>query len=135
MGTRSTVKFYRGGKCLLALYNQYDGYYEGVGQELVDFFGNKENYGNGFEDTALLYVCHKKQGKAYNTYLTSERNIEEYNYIIEDSETGLTFSIFKESFLEDKNGDAHFVYEYPIRWASFEDFKKFIEDNSIKEVV
>ena len=125
MGTRSTVKFYRRGKCLLALYNQYDGYYEGVGQELVEFFENKENMGNGFEDTALLYVCYKKQGKPYHTYLTTENDFEEFNYVITETDEGLEFTIYKELYLEEG-----VAYQRVLQWADFEEFKKFIKEHS-----
>ena len=126
MGTRSTVKFYnRNGRCILSLYNQYDGYYEGVGQELVDFFDNKDNYGNGFEDTALLYVCYKKQGKPYHTYLTNENDKQEYNYsIFEDDKGELTFEIEEERWVEKWDT---FVMVPTLRFASFEHFKTFIE--------
>lgn len=132
MGTHSTVKFFnRNGRCILSLYNQYDGYYEGVGQELVDFFNNKDNYGNGFEDTALLYVCYKKQGKAYNTYLTNEHDKQEYNYsIFEDDKGELTFEIEEERWVEKW---ATFVLVHTLRYADFDKFKTFIEKGGNKE--
>lgn len=128
MGTRSTVKFYnRNGRCILSLYNQYDGYYEGIGQELVDFFGNKDNYGNGFEDTALLYVCYKKQGEPYNTYLTNESDKQEYNYSIFDNESGkLTFEIEEEIWLQKQKT---FALIKTLQFANFEKFKNFIENH------
>jgi hypothetical protein len=43
MGTRSTVKFYRNKHnekeivCVASIYQQYDGYLEGVGKELIEW--------------------------------------------------------------------------------------------------
>ena len=37
MGTRSTTRIYANGKMLIALYCQFDGYPEGVGQQLANF--------------------------------------------------------------------------------------------------
>lgn len=126
MGTRSTVKFYSiTGRCILSLYNQYDGYYEGIGQELVEFFGNKDNYGNGFCDTTLLYVCYKKQGKPYNTYLTTENDKEEFNYsIFENENHKLTFEIEEEIWVEKYNT---FALIKTLQFADYEQFKEFIE--------
>ena len=129
MGTHSTVKFYdKNNGTSLFLYNQYDGYHEGVGKELFDFFAIPENRGNGFNDTVLLYVCWKKQGTAYNTYLTHEDDTEEFNYIIEsDENNNLLFSVYELVYNEETDESK---YEYVLQKATLEEFGKFISQNS-----
>lgn len=41
MGTRSTVSFFENKKHLVSIYQQYDGYLSGVGEELKDFLNEK----------------------------------------------------------------------------------------------
>lgn len=123
MGTRSTVKFYSEGRCVLSLYNQYDGYYSGVGKELVDFFEDKNNMGNGIQDTALLYVCYKKEGKPYHTYATTENDIQEYNYSIYEYKGKLIFEISRERWSEEFND---IVVVKTLRLGTFEEFKEEI---------
>lgn len=124
MGTRSTVKFIdRYGKNLLSLYNQYDGYYEGIGEELLEFFKNKENYGNGFSDTALLYVCYKKQGKPYHTYLTTQVDLQEYNYEIQDTEDGLRFTIIRDYYFDDNK----YGTKTELSYGTLKDFEEEIK--------
>ena len=126
MGTRSTVKFIdRNGRYLLSIYNQFDGYYEGIGQELVEFFSNPENYGNGFEDTALLYICKKKQGKPYHTYLTTQTDEQEYNYEIYDTEDGLKFTIKKDYYFS----DGKYGTKTELSYATLEEFTREISLN------
>lgn len=78
---------------LLALYKQYDGYPDGWGKELKDFF-HKGVFVNGFSraegklqfngvgDFALLLVKEFKEGTG-GLYATTEKNEQEYNYIVE----------------------------------------------------
>lgn len=101
MGTRSTIHIRdRYGRHLVSIYTQYDGYYEGVGKEIYEFFKDKKNYGNGFEDTALLFVANYKGNKSYNKYLTRESDRQEYNYFIQEGKEGILFSISKEVYVE-----------------------------------
>lgn len=93
MGTRSTTKIYEDGRLLLALYKQYDGYPEGWGQQIKDFF-HKGVFVNGFNgakgdlefngvgDFVLLLIKEFKEGTG-DLYATTEKNEQEYNYIIE----------------------------------------------------
>lgn len=93
MGTRSTTRIYEDGRLLLALYKQYDGYPDGWGKELKDFFHkgvfvngirrteDKLQF-NGVGDFALLLVKEFKEGTG-GLYATTEENEQEYNYIIE----------------------------------------------------
>ena len=131
MGTHSTVKFYnRRGHCILAIYNQYDGYITGVGKELVEFLEDENWKGNGFDDTALLYVCFKKQGKPYHTYATVERDVQEFNYEIHDTEDGLVFNITEEKWLNDTQ---EIAYVNTLRWGNLQAFKDYIKETEIKE--
>lgn len=104
MGTHSTIHIYNmRGKNLVNIYTQYDGDYQSVGKMIYEWWKNKENYGNGFEDTAFLFIANYKGNSAYNKYLTTENDEEEYNYYIyEDKEEGVIFKIKKEVWLEDK---------------------------------
>ena len=131
MGTRSTVKFYnRNNRCLLSLYNQYDGYYSGVGTELLEFLESDKSNANGFEDMVLLYVCFKKKGNPYNTYATIETDNQEFNYEIFDTEEGLKFNIIEERY--SKEFDT-LIYVKTLFWGGLDEFKTFIEAEAQKE--
>ena len=97
MGTRSTVKFYElenGKKSLLAaIYQQYDGYIEGVGYELAEFLMQKKlvngipsrtdlllNFANGPGCLAAQYIAQHKAQIIGNLYMTTEDDMQEYNY-------------------------------------------------------
>lgn len=97
MGTRSTVKFYeleKGKKTLLAsIYQQYDGYIEGVGHDLAKFLlsrklingipcgidGRDSYYANGPGCLAAQYIAQNKT-EIGNLYMTTEDDMQEYNY-------------------------------------------------------
>lgn len=91
MGTRSTVKFYEENQNLMSLYQQYDGYVSGVGNQLVNLFEkytivnglgrDTENIANGFNDLVLMYILDNKEG-AGNIYATTETDEQEYNYSV-----------------------------------------------------
>lgn len=134
MGTHSTVKFYRNGKNILSIYNQYDGYVAGEGKEILDFLENKELRGNGFDDDALLYVCYKKEGKPYHTYATTENDIQEYNYRIDYdfNEKEMYFTITHETWNEEYEGGCLVTL---LRNASFEEFKEFVKTEVLREMV
>lgn len=121
MGTRSTIHIYsKYGKNLVNIYTQYDGYYQGVGKEIYEFWNNKENYGNGFRDTALLFISKYKGNEPYNRYLTDERDEQEYNYYIyEDEENYVSFSIRKETWINERS---QFYIETTLRYGSLEEF-------------
>lgn len=89
MGTRSTITFKKDGKPICKIYQQFDGYLEGVGVELKDFLKSRE-FVNGFSDTNVFngagcciaqYIAEHKNG-AGNLYMTSFDDVEEYNYTI-----------------------------------------------------
>lgn len=131
MGTRSTVKFFdRNGNNLISLYNQYDGYYSGVGAELLEFLESDKSKANGFSDMALLYVCFKKKGVAYSTYATTKDDKQDFNYEIWETDEGLKFNIIEERY--SKEFDT-FVYVKTLYWGGFDEFKTFIEAEAQKE--
>lgn len=95
MGTKSTIKFYElenGKKNLLAsIYQQFDGYIEGVGYELAEFLIQKKlvngiplgvdcvHYANGPGCLAAQYIAQNKT-EIGNLYMTTEDDTQEYNY-------------------------------------------------------
>lgn len=104
MSTRSTIKFVK--KCngketpIVNIYQQFDGYLEGVGIELAKWLCKKElvngltNYSdwseaNGCSDLAAQYIAVFKREPG-DLYITSFNDIEEYNYtvIIDEDLTG-----------------------------------------------
>ena len=130
MGTRSTIHFYNDGINVMNIYTQYDGYLEGVGKQILDFFENKENRGNGIQDDALLYVLKYKDG-AYNMYATTEINQQEYNYYIYSSydekkkEHILEFRVTREGWFDSIK---KFGIITLLNCGTFEDFKRLIEN-------
>jgi hypothetical protein len=88
MGTRSTIKFYKDGVFLCAIYQQYDGYLEGVGKELkhyikskpfVNGIGNNRNVFNGAGCFVAQFISNFKVEAGY-LYITTEDNEQEFNY-------------------------------------------------------
>ena len=132
MGTHSTIHIYgKHRKNLVNIYTQYDGYYEGVGQEIYEWWSNKDNYGNGFEDTALLFVAYYKGDSAYNKYLTTENDVHEFNYYIYDDDDGIHFRITCEEW-DDLHG--RFIME-TLRYSSLEEFKQFMKTKRLLAVL
>ncbi len=128
MGTHSTIKFYtKHNKCILSIYNQYDGYITGEGQVIYDFL--KDIKGNGFDDIALLYVLYKKKGP-YHTYATTEQDIQEYNYKIYDTDEDIKISIQEEKYIEELQD---YALVTTLRYGSLEDLKHYINEELIKE--
>lgn len=101
MGTRSTIKFIEkwenGCDELVNIYQQYDGYIDGVGKELARWllsktlvngfrFGMKmKTYANGVGCLAAQYIKEFKN-EIGDLYLVSLSDTEEYNYkVIIDS--------------------------------------------------
>lgn len=98
MGTRSTVKFYESypdeGKndLIASVYQQYDGYFEGVGLDLVNFLLSRR-YTNGLNAEtgytlktangpgclAASYIATHKT-EAGDVYMTTSDDTQEYNY-------------------------------------------------------
>lgn len=129
MSTHGTIKFTdKRGRVLLSIYNHYDSYYSGLGQVIYDFFSNKKNYGNGFEDTVLLFLCHIKEGKPYRIYATDQDDYQEYNYEIYETEKGLQFTVTKTIFtLEKDYTDPKLKHEDKLIRGSLEQFKKLLD--------
>jgi hypothetical protein len=95
MGTRSTIKIHNGGKnsdVLVTLYKQFDGYFDGLGEELKSFLedihlvngfsmNEKRKIANGMGCLAAQLIVHFKQGVG-GVYVTTEGDSQEYNYQI-----------------------------------------------------
>lgn len=94
MGTRSTVKFYDefdNQKVILSVYQQFDGYIEGVGYDLAEFLKDKtighktighkmlDGFANGMGCLAAQYVAEKKTDIG-GFYLTTDDDEQEFNY-------------------------------------------------------
>jgi len=94
MGTRSTVKFFSewNDQPLLSVYQQYDGYIDGVGHELATFLLDKKvingigmgqsmdgGYANGMGCLAAQYVAGNKH-EIGGFYMTTADDEQEYNY-------------------------------------------------------
>lgn len=109
MGTRSTTKFIRkrGEKLepLVNIYQQYDGYIEGVGHEIAEFILSKkiingigygqdtEEYANGFECLIAQFIRDFKT-RVGGLYITPMDDVEEYNYeVICDDNNEITIKV------------------------------------------
>ena len=93
MGTRSTVKFYSefNNELICSIYQQYDGYIEGVGHNIAKWIKDKkvlngygsekmkDGYANGMGCLAAQYISdHKTEIGGF--YLTFADDEQEYNY-------------------------------------------------------
>ena len=136
MGTRSTIGFieaYTDGKDkdkylyrkICKIYQQYDGYLSGVGQNLVDFLksgkpvngisSKNEKVFNGIGCLAAQYVAENKQG-AGNLYITQLTDTQEYNYDV-------IWYWKKDSMSPDK-----IMIKYQRKEYSIDEFQKLITD-------
>lgn len=95
MGTRSTIKFIRKRKNeltpLVSIYQQYDGYIEGVGYDLANYLKSKkiingisygqnnDEYANGFDCLIAQFIRDFKK-EVGGFYITDFDDVEEYNY-------------------------------------------------------
>lgn len=126
MGTRSKTSFIkkRDGKLehLVSVYQQYDGYIEGVGYKIANFILSKEicngirlgrdtsKLANGFDCLIAQFIRDFKT-EVGNLYITTEDNIQEYNYnVIFDEDL-----YFSNSFNDELPTDRYFeikVYDW-----------------------
>ena len=104
MGTRSLTHVKdKKGKTIVTIYCQFDGYPEGMGQDLLNFikggqvvngFGMGAEFGqvfNGIEDFAAQLVTHLKGDQVGNVYLyppNSKDCWEDYVYTIKPDKSG-----------------------------------------------
>lgn len=136
MGTRSTIGFieaYNDSKDkdrylyrkICKIYQQYDGYLSGVGQNLVDFLksgkpvnginSRDKKVFNGIGCLAAQYVAENKQG-AGNLYITQLTDTQEYNYDV-------IWYWKKDSLSPDK-----IMIKYQRKEYSIDEFQKLITD-------
>lgn len=110
MGTRSTTRFYNEGsnEPVLCVYQQYDGYIEGVGHTLAHWLKDKkvlngfgdhkmeDGYANGMGCLAAQYVKDQKDSIG-GFYLTTRNDLQEYNYEVRyiDGKFEITVDNFK----------------------------------------
>ena len=105
MGTRSTVKFfneYNSERPILSVYQQYDGYIEGVGHSLAEWLKDKkvingisgqkakDGFANGMGCLAAQYVAQNKT-EIGGFYLTDIEDEQEYNIYDLVGANGRTF--------------------------------------------
>lgn len=92
MWTRSIVQFREDNKVLVTIYQQYDGYLDGVGKGLSMFlnskslvngytFKNANSSFNGVGCMAAQYIEQCKDGYG-NLYITFPKDRQQYNYIV-----------------------------------------------------
>ena len=129
MGTRSKTSFIRkiGDKkeCLVSVYQQYDGYIEGVGYEIANYILSKEicngirlgrdtsKLANGFDCLIAQFIRDFKTDVG-GLYITTEDNMQEYNYnVIFDSD--LYFKREDTMLVDDLNTSRYFEIEV-IDW-------------------
>jgi hypothetical protein len=98
MGTRSVIKFQENNETICAIYQQFDGYPEGVGRELFFFLDDMtivnglsvdqpKRVANGIGCLAAQFVAQFKDG-AGGFYMTPPDDTQEYDYIVNASWEG-----------------------------------------------
>ena len=105
MGTRSTIKFYDEDEFICAVYQQFDGYIDGVGKQVVDFISSKsfvngigrdENVFNGYHCFIAQFISNFKTS-AGGLYMTSKDDEQEFNYIVKKQNKKIIISCIEES--------------------------------------
>lgn len=124
MGTRSKTSFIKriGDKreCLVSVYQQYDGYIEGVGYEIANYIlskkiingicGDTKDKANGFGCLIAQFIRDFKTDVG-GLYIITEDDTQEYNYnVIFDSDL-----YYNGDFFTDKNTNDYFEIEV-IDW-------------------
>lgn len=112
MGTRSTVKFYKkfGEEevALASIYQQFDGYLDGVGVELAEFLKQRtlingigaqtmDNAANGIGCLAAQFIA-KFKTRIGGLYMTNPDDSQEYNYEVRHNEGTGEYEIKVDSF-------------------------------------
>ena len=115
MGTRSLIHFYDGTlgfdnedpPILCTVYQQYDGYIDGVGEYLLEFIKSgtlgspSDRYFNGMGCLAAQYIAETKEG-AGNLYIEppgATGRDEEYVYVVKLKDKGIhlgAYSVYKD---------------------------------------
>lgn len=91
MGTRSTIHFQEDGETVATIYQQFDGYPDGVGLELANFLkgitivngirGSDKRLANGVGCLAAQFIADHKDGPG-GLYITHPDDSQEYNYMV-----------------------------------------------------
>ena len=142
MGTRSKTSFIEKignkRKHLVSVYQQYDGYIEGVGHDLAKYILSKKiingfslgqtmekGYCNGFPCLIAQFIKDFKTDVG-GLYIVDEEDTQEYNYnIIFDSD--LYFNRGDTMLVDDLNTDRYFEVEV-IDWNNEIIFKGTLEE-------
>lgn len=147
MGTRSKTSFIkkRNGKLehLVSVYQQYDGYIEGVGYNIANFILDKQicngirlgrdmnKLANGFDCLVAQFIRDFKT-EVGNLYITTEDNIQEYNYnVIFDADL-----YFNNGFNEELPTDRYFeikVYDWNDKTLFEGTLKELLEFKECEE--
>ena len=109
MGTRSTIRILEdspdgNGVLICTLYNQYDGYIDGVGADLADFIqtgtltngipDNEHKYFNGLGCFIAQYIKEHKT-RAGGLYIVRDDVYGEYNYLVKVVDGEILMSILE----------------------------------------
>lgn len=99
MGTRARVNIFDGNQVLVSIYRQFDGYPDGLGQEIADFAANMSvingisgqvagEAANGMGCFAAQLISHLKHdiGNVYIRDTSDESHGEEYSYNIREKD-------------------------------------------------
>jgi len=139
MGTRSKTSFIEKigdkRKHLVSVYQQYDGYIEGVGHEIANYILSKKiingfsleqtmekGYCNGYPCLIAQFIKDFKTDVG-GLYIVNEEDTQEYNYnVIFDSDL-----YFNGDFFTDKNTNDYFEIEV-IDWNNEIIFKGALEE-------
>lgn len=136
MGTRSKTSFIEKigdkRKHLVSVYQQYDGYVEGVGYEIANYIlskkivngisGDTKDKANGFGCLIAQFIRDFKTDVG-GLYIVDEQATQEYNYnIIFDSDL-----YFNGDFFTDKNTNDYFEIEV-IDWNEQVIFKGTLKE-------
>lgn len=106
MSTHSTIAFYdENDKHLVTVYQQWDGYVEGVGHDLARFLRDIKivngidsktdklyEYANGVDCMVAQFIA-KHKTNVGNLYITFEDAVEEYHYIVKHIDNQFIISI------------------------------------------
>ena len=137
MGTRSITRIHdEQGNRLLAIYQQYDGYPEGVGKNLADFLKEFEvvdgipagaateqrRLAHGADCLAAQLVSHLKGDQVGGVYIAPLNSSELYNYDIYVKKVGEPIRMVC-TYFDDK-----VVFDGPVG-----DFDEFLRRNAARE--
>ena len=139
MGTRSKTSFIKkigyNRVHLVSIYQQYDGYIEGVGYDIANYIldktivngfglGDNSNKANGFDCLIAQFIRDFKKDIG-GLYITTENDIQEYNYnVIFDED-----KFYNNDYFTDVNTNDYFEIEV-FDWNN-----KLLYSGSLKDLL